>query len=141
MVAALTRIFGIHNLALAVANDSNYQLNANAFTLDITSANPEQIDRMLRQISTKYDKWKDLIGKDTDLSAHLGETGAGATANEASARLHTICRKRNSIAHGGDGEPIVDKEEILEAIAFLEVLATCIQKGTIKLIDELTDED
>lgn len=66
--------------------------------------------------------WSDL-GKQAPLKSHLSMGGDKECTTEASSRLDTIMRERNSIAHPVGTFTFPDPDQVLESVHFLKVLS------------------
>lgn len=109
------------NLASCVSGASPFRLNASAFAAIVTSGRPQVIERALSNLD--IDGWWDAVGAKRDLQTLLGTRGPRDTSKVVTKRLDDLCRRRNRIAHGGDGDVIVTESDVRQEIQFLRTLA------------------
>jgi hypothetical protein len=112
------------NLASCTPGSASFRLNAAAFAAVVVSGRPLVLERALRNLDVE--NWRDAVGGTPGLQRLLATAGARATGHAVYQRLEELCRWRNIIAHAGDSEPVVNEEDLHDAIEFLRALAAAL---------------
>lgn len=107
----------IQNLASCTRGARKFKLNSVAFSSALGGVSPSFLERAFDNLDISG--WWDRIGADARIAELLGTKGPRATGDRAKARLKELARRRNQIAHGGDGEIVVSESEIADAIEFV----------------------
>jgi hypothetical protein len=114
------------NLASCVSGSSSFRLNTSAFAAVVTNPRPGVIEKALANLD--FDGWWDAVGTATDLQTLLGTRGARDTSKAANKYLEELCKRRNRIAHAGDGDVTVSESDLREGIFFVRALAEAISR-------------
>jgi hypothetical protein len=111
----------IQNLASCIDGGDSFSLNPEAFSATVAVPTPAVLDRTLSNIGVR--DWWDSCGANADLRQVLGTKKSRETAKEARSRLTELCRWRNHLAHGGDGETALSEAQLRDALKFVAVFA------------------
>ena len=114
------------NLASCVSGASPFRLNTFAFSAAVTNGSPGVIANALANLD--FNGWWDAVGKTNDLQTFLGTKGARETSKAASKHLEELCKRRNRIAHAGDGELTISENDLRQEIRFLRTLAEALSR-------------
>jgi RiboL-PSP-HEPN len=113
------------NLASCGLGATQFRFNSSAFSAAVTNVSPSVIERALGNLSIV--NWQDAVGRSLPMQHLLGTRGTRDTNKAASKRLEELCRRRNQIAHAGDGEVTITEADVLDAIRFLRAYAEALE--------------
>jgi hypothetical protein len=123
----------ILNLATCKRGSDSFRLNAAAFSAAVTGVGPSVLEKALQSIDVR-NCW-DGVGSHTQLARLLQTKGTRATGDRARERLKELWRWRNNLAHGGDEEIALTREQLEEAIDFVNALGEAIAMVVKKSFD------
>ena len=109
------------NIGTCLPGVDNSALNADAFTIYISTLSPKHLVDTLRRIGVNLD-WDD-IGRLPDIRRVLEKRDTRETAKAAEQYLRDFVQKRNRIAHCGSGGLVVTDGDIERLIEFFRVFS------------------
>ena len=108
-------------LATCVTGAESFTLNAEAFTLFISSVSPRHLEDVFESIGITVN-WDDF-GKDRKFETMFSTKGARATGKAAAEHLDKFIKLRNRFAHTGPGFVIVTDNYVENHIGFFRVFS------------------
>lgn len=114
------------NLASCVSGSSSFLLNTSAFAAVVINPRPGVIERALANLG--INGWWDAVGATRNLQTLLGTRGARDTSKAAHKHLEELCKRRNRIAHAGDGDITVGESDLRQEILFVRTVAEAISR-------------
>jgi hypothetical protein len=109
-----------------VKGSKAFELNADAFTIYVSSIAPPHLEEVLKRIGLELN-W-DHIGQDNDLQKFFDEKGAHSTGKAVQHFLAEVIRKRNKIAHSGSGGVAISDSEFTQTIKFFRFFSEALSK-------------
>jgi hypothetical protein len=116
----------VQNLASCVSDSQPFRLNGSAFAAVISSGKPGIIQRALENLDIA--EWWDDVSKSENLHRVLGTRNVRETTKATIKRLDELCKTRNRIAHGGDGDVMITEAELRQEILFVRALAEALSR-------------
>jgi HEPN superfamily RiboL-PSP-like protein len=110
------------SLATCVPGAREFTLNAEAFSLFISSVTPTHLADICRWIGITLE-WDDF-GRVNEFEVMLGTKGARATGKAVSEELARFIKLRNRIAHAGTGGVAVTDNDVDGFLRFFRVFAS-----------------
>jgi len=111
-------------LATCVAGADSFILNADAFTLFISSVSPRHLTDLCDSIGITLN-WDDF-GRESGLETMLATKGVRATGKAVADYLDKFIKLRNRFSHTGTGGVIVTDSEIQNYIRFFRLFASAL---------------
>jgi hypothetical protein len=108
------------NIGSCVTGAATFTLNADAFTAIMASVTPKHLGNLLQRVGFSLN-WDDL-GRDTALQTLLNKRRTTDTKKQIQEDLQSFIRKRNRVAHSGNGGVAVSDTDIEALIGFLRPL-------------------
>jgi len=107
------------DIGTCVPGNKKFRLNADAFSLDVTSPTADLLDRVLERIGvTNY--W-DNVGRQQGIQRSLGTTRVREAHRLAKEFLNRFVERRNMIVHVGGGAVTIVETDVREAVEFVDV--------------------
>ena len=106
------------DIGSCVPGSSKFQLNAEAFALDITTPTADGLDRALERLGV-HDYWDD-IGRNRAIQRSLKAGGVREANRLARDFLNRFIERRNTIVHAGHGAVTIVEADIKDALGFFE---------------------
>ncbi len=122
------------NLGTCCKGVSSFTLNADAFSMYISSVAPNHLVEVMKRIGVSLE-W-DHLGQDAQMQKLFNKGGARETAKAIQSWLSTFVKTRNKISHGGTGGVLVTQADIEQMLVFFrlfsKVLSSVIQTNVQK---------
>jgi hypothetical protein len=107
------------SLATCFPGAKEFTLNAEAFSLFVSSLTPKRLDDICRWIGVSLD-W-DSLGRNHDFERMFGTKGARATGKAIGDKLAEFTKLRNRVAHVGTGGIAVTDTDVELYLRFFRV--------------------
>jgi hypothetical protein len=114
------------NLASCTSGSTAFRLNASAFAAVVVNGSPPAIEKALSNLG--IDSWWDAVGRAANLRSLLMTKGPRETGKMARKRLEELYKRRNQIAHAGDGDITVSETDLRAAIQFVRALSEALER-------------
>jgi len=109
------------DIGTCLPGNKKFRLNADAFSLDVTSPTADVLDHVLSRIGvTNY--WDD-VGRHRGIQRSLSATGVREAHRLAKEFLNRFVERRNMIAHVGGGAVTIVETDVREAIEFFDAFS------------------
>ena len=109
------------------ADNESFNLNSSAFGMFMKNLNSKVLAEVLKRVG--YDINWDKIGANKELQKIVGETSVRKAGKAAKELFNQLSKRRNEIAHQGDGSIDVSEHEIDKYLAFLVAVSISLTKG------------
>jgi hypothetical protein len=114
------------NLGTCLRGSEGFALNADAFTIYVSSIAPAHLEDVLKRIGINLD-W-DSLGQNEGIQSLFNKTEARETSKSVQEYLLLFIRKRNKICHSGSGGIAVSDGDIEQLIKFFRVFSAALTR-------------